>query len=133
MIRKGSIIRRTNIFGNPIGDYLQVVSIDKNLIKCKYVSCDVIAYVNKKRYIELKKRTVKVSSEDYLKLKLANIGIYKHITTAQFMRLEDDLPDIVAFYTAKKPMLYYRVGMVYPVLYKCKNHTMIELISLINK
>lgn len=133
MIKKGSIIRRTNLFGNPIGDYLKVVSVEGNLIKCKYVNCDVDAYINKKRYIELKKRTVKVSGEDYLKLKLANIGIYKHITTAQFMRLEDDLPDIIAFYTTGKPMLYYRVGMIYPVLYKCKNHTMIELVGLINK
>lgn len=133
MIKKGSIIRRTNIFGNPIGDYLQVVSATKNLIKCKYVNCDVDTYVNKKRYIELKKRTVKVSGEDYLKLKLANVGIYKHATTAQFIKLEDDLPDIVAFYTKNKPVLYYRIGMIYPVIYKCRMHTMIELIDLINK
>ena len=49
------------------------------------------------------------------------------------MKLEDDLPDIVAFYTKNKPILYYRVGMIYPVIYKCRNHTMIELIDLINK
>lgn len=133
MIKKGSIIRRINIFGNPIGDYLQVVSISKETLHCKYVSCDVSAYVNKKRCKELKKRTIKVSNTDYLKLKLANTGIYKHVTTAQFMKLEDDLPDIVAFYTKNKPALYYRVGMIYPVLYKCRNHTMIELIDLINK
>jgi hypothetical protein len=133
MIKKGSIIRRTNIFGSPIGDYLQVVSIGKETLHCKYISCDVNAYVNKKRYKELKKRTIKVSNDDYLKLKLANIGIYKHNTTAQFTKLEDDLPDIVAFYTKGKPILYYRVGMIYPVIYKCRNHTMIELIDLINK
>ena len=133
MIKKGSIIRRTNIFGNPIGDYLQVVSVNRFILHCKYISCDVSTDVNKKRCKELKKRTVKVSNDDYLKLKLANIGIYKHITTAQFMKLEDDLPDIVVFYTKDKPALYYRVGMIYPVLYKCRNHTMIELIDLINK
>ena len=49
MIKKGSIIRRTNMFGNPIGDYLQVVSISKETLHCKYVSCDVNAYVNRKR------------------------------------------------------------------------------------
>lgn len=133
MIKKGSIIRRTNIYGNPIGDYLQVVSVNRGILHCKYISCDVSTDVNKKRCKELKKRTIKVSNDDYLKLKLANIGIYKHITTAQFIKLEDDLPDIVAFYTKNKPALYYRVGMIYPVLYKCRSHIMIELIDLINK
>ena len=132
-MKKGDIIRRTNYYNNPIGDYLKVVSVDKDFAKCKYVSCDVKAHVNKKRAIVLKKCTVRVSKDDYLKLKLANIGIYKHLTTAQFSRLEDELPDIIAFYAPDRPMLYYRVGMVYQVFYKCRNHTFIELIDLINK
>lgn len=121
------------MFGNPIGDYLQVVSISEGTLHCKCVGCGINVCVNKKRCKELKKRTIKVSNDDYLKLKLANIGIYKHVTTAQFTKLEDDLPDIVAFYTKNKPVLYYRVGMIYPVLYKNRNHTIIELINLINK
>ena len=89
--------------------------------------------INKRRVKELKKCTIKVSAQDYLKLKLANTGVYRHLTTAQFEHLEDELPDIVAFYTNNRPMLYYRVGMIYPVIYKWRKNTMIELIDLINK
>lgn len=133
-IRKGDIIRRINYFGSPLGSYLMVTSvIGQGLYKCKYMDCDAITSVIKRRVKKLKKCTVKVSADDYTKLKLANLGVYKHVTTAQFNRLEDELPDIVAFTHPGRPTLYYRVGMIYPVIYKCKNHTMIELMDLINK
>ena len=132
-MKKGDIIRRTNIWGDAIGDCLKVISIDEKYVHCKYISCDVNALVNKKRAIVLKKCTVKISREDHLKLKVANLGIYKHLTTAQFSRLEDELPDIVAFYAPGKPTLYYKVKMIYSVIYKCRPHTFIELIDLINK
>lgn len=133
-MRKGSIVKRTNMFGNPIGDYLKVVSIDRDgLVRCKYVNCDVYSYISKKRIKELKKCTIKVSAEDYLKLKVANIGLFKHLTTAQYSRLEDELPDVIMFCSKGRKSLYYQVGMVYPVLYKYKRHTIIELNNLINK
>ena len=132
-MKKGDIIRRTNMWGSAIGDYLKVISIDKEHARCKYVSCDVNALVNKKRAIVLKKCTVKISKEDHLKLKVANLGVYKHLTTAQFSRLEDELPDIIAFCAPGKSTLYYKVGMIYSVTYKCRPHTFIELIDLINK
>lgn len=132
-MKKGDIIRRTNVWGNAIGDYLKVISVGEEYARCKYVSCDVKALVDKKRAIVLKKCTVKISKEDHLKLKVANLGIYKHVTTAQFSRLEDELPDIVAFCAPNKSTLYYKVGMIYSVLYKYKAHTFIELINLINK
>ena len=62
-MKKGDIIRRTNYYNNPIGDYLKVVSMDKDFAHCKYVSCDIKAHVNKKRAIVLKKCTVEVSKD----------------------------------------------------------------------
>jgi hypothetical protein len=136
-IRKGDIVRRINYFGAPLGSYLMVTSIiGQGLYKCKYMDCDVLTTsVTSKRIKKFKKCAVKVSADDYTKLKLANIGVYKHVTTPQFDRLEDELPDIVAFTHPGKPTLYYRVGVIYPVMHKCKNctMTMVELIDLINK
>ena len=134
-MRKGDIVRRANVWGDPTGDYLIIKSISKTdpIVTCKYISCNVVTSALKHRLTLIKKCTIKVSKSDYIRLRLPHMGVFKHPTTAQYERVEDELPDIIVFCAPDGSKLYYRVGMVYPVLYKNKNTTVIELLNLINK
>lgn len=125
-MKKGQFIRRVTFDGIPIGGYLQVIKVGKNLIYAKRIGCDFEDVIQKQRAVVVK--TADLVLEQGVLERIASGRQYAimHEATSKWRRVIESHPKLIKFRDVWGNSCIYTVEDIYYTFYQ--NTKMIKII-----